>query len=110
MVMRDTGMRNARELYRMRVENVDWTNGLIFNPFSNAAKGRRFIPMSERVREILRVHCGDRKDDWVFKSRYKGQHIGAALVNRQWVAARKKPGCRRIWSHTVPGTTSAPTC
>jgi integrase len=28
----------------------------------------------------------------VFQSRYKGKHIGAALVNRQWVKARKKAG------------------
>jgi hypothetical protein len=25
--MRDTGMRNARELYRMRVENIDYDAG-----------------------------------------------------------------------------------
>jgi hypothetical protein len=23
-LMRDTGMRNQRELYRMRIENLDW--------------------------------------------------------------------------------------
>src|SRR5215813_9943066 len=27
-LMRDTGMRNVRELYRMRVENIDWTSRL----------------------------------------------------------------------------------
>jgi hypothetical protein len=27
--MRDTGMRNERELYRMRIENIDWTNKVI---------------------------------------------------------------------------------
>ena len=30
VVMRDTGMRNARELYRMRVENLDFDAGSIF--------------------------------------------------------------------------------
>ena len=30
--MRDTGMRNARELYCMRVENVDFDAGTIFHP------------------------------------------------------------------------------
>jgi len=34
VLMRDTGMRNARELYRMRVENIDWNSRVIFNhPF-----------------------------------------------------------------------------
>ena len=26
VMMRDTGMRNGRELYRMRIENIDWAN------------------------------------------------------------------------------------
>ena len=27
ILMRDTGMRNQRELYRMRIENLDWETG-----------------------------------------------------------------------------------
>jgi len=34
VVMRDTGMRNARELYCMRVENMDFDAGTIFTPDS----------------------------------------------------------------------------
>ena len=56
--MRDTGMRNARELYRMRVENIDWNSRVIFNPNSKTKKGRRFVPMSDRVMDILLVRCG----------------------------------------------------
>ena len=29
ILMRDTGMRNQRELYRMRIENVDWQNSVL---------------------------------------------------------------------------------
>jgi hypothetical protein len=36
--MRDTGMRNERELYRMRIENLDWNSRVIFVPDSH---GRR---------------------------------------------------------------------
>jgi hypothetical protein len=32
MLMRDTGMRNERELFRMRIENLDWNNRVIFVP------------------------------------------------------------------------------
>lgn len=92
VVMRDTGMRNVRELYRLRVENVDFSNRVIFNPNSKTAKGRRFIPMSNRVLEILKVRCADRREGWVFQSVRKGKHIGAALVNRQWVKARSAAG------------------
>lgn len=92
VLMRDTGMRNVRELYRMRVENLDFNNRVIFNPNSKTAKGRRFIPMSERVVEILKARCESKTEGWVFQSRYKGKHIGAAFVNRQWVKARKAAG------------------
>jgi integrase len=46
VLMRDTGMRNERELYRMRIENLDWENRLIFVPDSKTAEGRRLVPMS----------------------------------------------------------------
>ncbi len=92
VLMRDTGMRNARELYRMRIENIDWNNRVIFNPNSKTKKGRRFIPMSDRVVNILLVRCAERKEGWVFPSRQKGKHITGGLVNKQWVKARKKAG------------------
>src|SRR5229473_1385910 len=49
ILARDTGMRNRRELYRIRVENLDWNNRIIFVPDSKTADGRRMIPMSDRV-------------------------------------------------------------
>src|SRR5258708_30998426 len=66
IMMRDTGMRNDRELYRMRIENIDWSNRVIFNPDSKSEKGRRFIPVSDRVLEILKKRCAGRGEGWVF--------------------------------------------
>jgi hypothetical protein len=34
MRMRDTGMRNERELYRVRIENINWNDKIIFVPDS----------------------------------------------------------------------------
>ena len=92
VIMRDTGMRNARELYRLRVENIHWHSGLIFNPNSKTAKGRRFIPMSDRVVAILKNRCAGRTEGWVFPSKRRAKHITGGLVNKQWVAARKAAG------------------
>jgi hypothetical protein len=39
--MRDTGMRNKRELYRMRIENLDWESRVIFVPDSKTEEGWR---------------------------------------------------------------------
>jgi hypothetical protein len=95
VVMRDTGMRNARELYRMRVENIDYDAGSIIVPDSKTESGTRSVPLSDRVREILRSRCQGRSEGWVWQSRHRGKHIGAAMVNRQWVRARPKAGLPR---------------
>jgi integrase len=92
ILMRDTGMRNVRELYQMRIENLDFDTETIFNPSSKTRKGRRYIPMSNRARVLLRSRCAGRTEGWVFASIRKGKHIGEAMVNRQWVAARKAAG------------------
>jgi integrase len=95
VVMRDTGMRNARELYCMRVENVDFDAGTIFTPDSKTESGRRFIPMSCRVKQILEARCEGRSEGWVWMSRYKGKHIGEGMVYRQWARARQVAGLPR---------------
>jgi hypothetical protein len=92
VVMRDTGMRNARELYRMHVENIDYDAQTIAVSDSKTESGTRSIPLSHRVKEILRSRCAGRSEGWVWQSRYRGKHIGEAMVNRQWVRARKKAG------------------
>jgi integrase len=69
ILMRDTGMRNQRELYRMRIENLDWEHGVIFVPDSKTPEGRRLVPMSRRAFELLRARCGARTAGWVFPSK-----------------------------------------
>jgi integrase len=92
VIMRDTGMRNGRELYRMRIENIDWANRVVFNPDSKTAKGRRFVPLSDRVLEILKVRCAGRTQGWVFPGSRKGKHISYDMVNKRWLRARKAAG------------------
>ena len=99
VVMRDTGMRNVRELYCMRVENLDFDAGTIFTPDSKTESGRRFIPMSSRVKQILADRCAGRSGGWVWMSRQKGKHIGEGMVayrvksGASW-SRRKKRGRR----------------
>ena len=67
-LMRDTGMRNERELFQLRIENLDWNNRTIFVPDSKTPEGRRLVPMSRRVSDILKKLSGARTDGWVFPS------------------------------------------
>jgi integrase len=89
ILARDTGMRNGRELYRMRTENLDWNNRIIFVPDSKTADGRRMIPMSDRVLEALRVRAEGKREGWLFPSnRSKCGHV--TDVGRQFRTARAK--------------------
>jgi len=92
VVMRDTGQRNARELYCMRVENVDFDAGTLTVPDSKTASGTRSVPLTDRVEGILRDRCAGRKKGWVWESRRQGRHISESFVNRQWVRAREAAG------------------
>ena len=71
-LMRDTGMRNERELFRIRIENLDWNSRTIYVPDSKTPEGRRLVPMSRRVLDILKKRCGTRSDGWVFPSKRSG--------------------------------------
>ena len=62
ILMRDIGMRNQRELCRVRIENLDWENRVIFVPESRTPEGRRLVPMSRRVLERLRAPCCTRAE------------------------------------------------
>lgn len=74
--MRDTGMRNERELYRVRIENIDWNNRVVFVPDSKTPSGRRTVPISDRAFEVLRARCEGKREGWVFASkRSKAGHL-----------------------------------
>jgi len=91
LLARDTGMRNQRELYRIRIEDLDWNNRVIFLPYSKTADGRRMIPMSDRVCEVLRTRASGRSEGWLFPSkRSKCGHL--TDVGRQFREARSKAG------------------
>src|ERR1051326_3413878 len=90
VLMRDTGMRNRKELFRMRIDDLDWNNRMIFVPDSKTPTGRRHIPMSKRVLDALRVRCGERQEGWVFPAKSSEGHL--TTVDRQFRKARKAAG------------------
>ena len=92
ILMRQCGMRNARELYPMKIENLDWNGKRYFVPDSKSPTGKREIPLTDKALDILRERCGDRTEGYVFPSVRKGKHITGGLVNKQWVKARKAAG------------------
>jgi integrase len=91
ILVRDTGMRNEKELYCIRIENIDWDGHLIFVPDSKTPNGIRDVPMSDRVIEVLKRRCGERREGWVFPSkRSKSGHL--TTLSGKFREARKKAG------------------
>jgi integrase len=57
-VMLDTGMR-PEEAFRIRVENIDFKQRTIFNPFGKTKAARRMIPTTDILRRVKHVEGGD---------------------------------------------------
>lgn len=95
---RDTGMRNRRETYQMRIENLDWESQIIFVPDSKTPDGRRKVPMSDRVYGILQRRCRDKKGvlktrGWVFPARRKNtKYPYLRSIAKHFAEARRKAG------------------
>ncbi len=91
ILMRDTGMRNEKELYRMRIENLDWETRVIFVPDSKTEEGRRRVPKSNRVFEVLKQRWGERREGWVSPSkRAESSHL--TTMAKRFREARVKAG------------------
>jgi integrase len=91
MIMRDSGMRNQKEVFTMRWEHVDWANNRYFVYDSKSPKGRRFVPISPRVRLALLARYSEEKEVWVFPSkRARCGHL--TTMAKQFEKARKDAG------------------
>lgn len=76
IIMRDSGMRNQKEVFRMRWEHLDWGNKRYFVYESKSPKGRRYVPISPRVRQALLARYSEQKEGWIFPSkRARGGHL-----------------------------------
>jgi integrase len=90
ILLRDTGMRPKKELFPMRIENLDWNNRAIFVPDSKTPTGRRHIPMSNRVLDLLMVRCAGRREGWVFPAGSASGHV--TTIDKQFRKARADAG------------------
>ena len=90
ILVRDTGMRNKKELFCARIEDIDWNNRVFFIPDSKTENGRRFVPLSDRALELLNARCGDRREGWIFPAFSASGHL--TTVDRKFRQARSEAG------------------
>ena len=90
VLVRDTGMRNKKELFCARIEDIDWNNRVFFIRDSKTDNGRRFVPLSDRVLERLKVRCGERREGWIFAAFSASGHL--RTVDKKFRQARLEAG------------------
>jgi integrase len=49
VLVRDTGLRNEKELYQIRIEDIHWDRHVLFLPDSKTITGSRDVPLSDRA-------------------------------------------------------------
>jgi integrase len=67
VIMLNCGMR-PEEVLRMRWEHVYWDSCQYFNPFGKTDEAKRFVPISDKMRDLLKARSGN-ESKWVFPSR-----------------------------------------
>jgi len=90
VLVRDTGMRNKKELFCARIEDIDWNNRAFFIPDGKTDNGRRFVPLSDRALELLKARCGERGEGWIFKAFSASGHL--TIVDKKFRQARLDAG------------------
>lgn len=70
LISHDAGLR-PDEVIRMRWKNVLGNKNLIFVPDGKTENAKRYVPLSDRVRELLRTRKAAISSSWVFPSKRK---------------------------------------
>ena len=90
VILQDSGMR-PDEVFPMRIENIYWDQNRIWVPEGKTDNATRFVPMSDRMKTMLRPWCGSKKEGWVFpSSRSKSGHL--TTIAKGFQAARGRAG------------------
>jgi len=78
------------EVMRMTWTNIHWDRSAIFIPSGKTFNARRFVPLSERLPNLLRERQENSKSDWVFPG--KTEDGRRASIAKQYRNARKAAG------------------
>ena len=96
-IILDTGLR-PEEVFRIRVENLDFTARTIFNPFGKTKVARRKVSMTAEAFELLKTRAKKAKGSFVFPTKSDPtQPIGS--VRKAHDAAVENAGVAEHFRH-----------
>src|SRR5262249_50063910 len=58
LIIQDTGLR-PDEVFRMQIEQINWSMRRYFNASGKTRKSRRMVPLSQRILDALFLRCAD---------------------------------------------------
>lgn len=107
LICHDSGMR-PDEVMRLKWDDVLWKKSLIHVEKGKTRRATRYVPLSDRVCNALRVRLNDAQSDkknkspWVFPSkRAKSGHIEHTSIEKPFRQARKDaklPSCMVLYN------------
>jgi integrase len=77
-------------IFRIRIENVHLDQGHILNPHGKTKNSRRYLPISDRMVELIQRRWGDRTEGWLFPSDSECGHL--TTVAQMFPIKREKAG------------------
>jgi integrase len=89
IIVQDTGAR-PDEVFRLRLEDIDWEQWQIFNRSGKTKKSKRYLPISDRMLEPLTQLKAGRTEGWLFPSNSKYGHL--TTVGKMFARARERAG------------------
>jgi integrase len=87
VILMDSGMR-PDEVLRLRKKDILWEKALIRVPLGKTKRSTRYVPLSDRVRDIL-----TRRSSWneyVFPARRKSGHKSHTAIEKPFRNLRRK--------------------
>jgi integrase len=89
IIIQDSGMR-PDEVLRLRQKDVLWEKALIYVPKGKTKRSTRYVPLSDRVREILTRRVRASWNEYVFPARSKSGHKSHTAIERPFRQLRRK--------------------
>lgn len=87
IIIQDTGMR-PDEVLRLRKKDVLWEKALIHIPLGKTKRSTRYVPLSDRVRDILKRRVS--WNEYVFPARSESGHKSHTAIEKPFRQLRRK--------------------
>lgn len=114
IMSQDSGAR-PEEIFRLRIEDIDWSEGWIFNRHGKTKNSKRYLAITDRMQPLLKARVGSEREGWVFPSKAKCGHL--TTVSKMFARARALAGlpkdvvlysARHTFGTTILGETRNP--